>query len=650
MNVVKADVPLAAFQTRQVGSMEPGSLSQRLLRDSLGDAERPHAVTEHQAAGRGRRRLRVRHDGGNVMDPQTMRLQTMSNIGRVPEEIKVGRGDPVYMAHAYLTKVPVPAIQPFIEAFCPPGGTVADPFAGSGMTGVAAVASGRRARLSDISVLGQHIGRNYLNLVDPDEFAQAASRAVAQAQDVLGGIYAVPTEDGTAGELAKTVWSVLVRCRGCERPVNYYRSFEEAGWVKSRMRCPRCGEGVSSRNPRIGEEPVVDFVRRADSKKQREQPAHRVVTPSEPAVAGFPDVEITSDREMYKASALGKSGTTTVASFYSPRNLRVLTVLHQAILREPNERLRSKLLFVFTAILTRASKRYQWSPKRPLNAANANYYIAPVFYEWNVFDLFERKVTAALRSDDWIVQRRAGDLLRENGPIDADYLVSSADELPYEDSSIDYVFTDPPFGSNLFYADMALFQEGWLSGFTDVTREAVVDRSRGSKRSSSRYEDLLTNALKECRRVLKPGGRISMVFGNSSGAVWALVQRAVANAELIIEPDQIAILNKGQRSVKGLASGVEHVATLDLILTMKEGQAVGDLYSPTATEVADLFRMLAEQTHPTPSHLYLEALRHALREGWSVAELDLKAATSALTASGWSIDAKTGRLARLAIA
>jgi DNA modification methylase len=72
------------------------------------------------------------------------------------------------MAHAYLTKVPVPAIEPFIKAYSPPGGTVVDPFAGSGMTGVAAAMMGRKAHLFDISVLGQHIGRNFVNLVDPD--------------------------------------------------------------------------------------------------------------------------------------------------------------------------------------------------------------------------------------------------------------------------------------------------------------------------------------------------------------------------------------------------------------------------------------------------------------------------------------------------
>ena len=74
------------------------------------------------------------------------------------------------MAHAYLTKVPVPAILPFIEAFTRPGDLVVDPFAGSGMTGVVALALGRRPGSFDVSVLGRHIGRNYVNLVPPETF------------------------------------------------------------------------------------------------------------------------------------------------------------------------------------------------------------------------------------------------------------------------------------------------------------------------------------------------------------------------------------------------------------------------------------------------------------------------------------------------
>jgi hypothetical protein len=54
---------------------------------------------------------------------------------QLPESITAKRTDPVYMAHAYLTKIPVAGITPFIEAFTEPGQVVLDPFAGSGMTG-----------------------------------------------------------------------------------------------------------------------------------------------------------------------------------------------------------------------------------------------------------------------------------------------------------------------------------------------------------------------------------------------------------------------------------------------------------------------------------------------------------------------------------
>src|SRR5574341_2500849 len=93
------------------------------------------------------------------------------------------RTDPTYNAHGYLTKVPEAAIRPFIERHTKPGETVLDPFAGSGMTGVAAVIQGRDAELSDISVLGRHIGENLLRIVPPEAFRREADHAVASAKE-----------------------------------------------------------------------------------------------------------------------------------------------------------------------------------------------------------------------------------------------------------------------------------------------------------------------------------------------------------------------------------------------------------------------------------------------------------------------------------
>jgi len=570
----------------------------------------------------------------------------------LPDAVAVKRSDPVYMAHAYLTKVPVTAALPFIEALTAPGDIVLDPFAGSGMTGVAALAAGRQARLFDVSVLGCHIGRNYVNLVDADVLRFHGSAAMRRARKVVGDLYQVRCAHCEAlAETAKTVWSAVVRCDACDAEVNYYEALRDASWHKAQMHCGGCGASISSRSARVGEVPVIDSIVCACSPRQLEQPCSEPLVPPCAETLTWPHVPIEPTRQMYQASALGRHGLTSTSAFFSQRNLCALAALRDAIEATETPEIRNKLRFAFTAILTRASKRYQWSRQRPLDAANANYYIAPVFYEWNVFDLFSRKVEAAARSDGWVRARRIERGLDEDCTAgQVNYEIASATTLPLDDESVDYVFTDPPFGSNIFYSDMNLFQEAWLpsGSLTEAGLEAVVDRiDTGSYRSPDRYERILTEALSECRRVLKPGGYITLLFGNSSGAVWRLLQRAIAEAGLVVVPDLIATLDKGQRSVKGLASGFEHVSTVDLMLTMTAGCPPTHTTVPTPEEVgAAVLKIASSDAGLSPSQCYVEAVREGFRRDWDLSAIDLSAVTRLLRDADYEVDRSTGLLRR----
>lgn len=567
------------------------------------------------------------------------------------EEVAVRRSDPIYNAHAYLTKVPVTAIEPFIEAFTEPGDVVLDMFGGSGMTGVAAGMLGRRGEVRDISELGRHIGTNYVNLVPCDDFRAEVARVVADAVDRLGDVYATRCSGcGEPGVLSRTVWSYLYECGECHQPVNYYESFAATdGWRKQDMRCPHCEHPFRTRgSARIGEVPVLDTVACPCTKRLRDQPHTEPLNPASLDGLSYPDVPIGEDRQMFQASALRKHGLLTTASFFSRRNLAVLAALRERIGQVQDEALRSKLLFAFTAVLTRASKRYQWHPKRPLNAANQNYYIAPVYYEWNVYDLFGRKVDAVLRSDDYVRARMRGRGVGSLGHVR--YTTGSADAIDLADESVDYVFTDPPFGSNIFYSDMNLFQEAWLGSFTEHENEAVVDRARNGKgrRTAERYERLITSSLCEAHRVLKPNGRLSLVFSNSSGEMWALVQRAMLAAGFALE--DVAILSKGQRSVKGLASGFENVVTVDLILSMRKAepdQRSEVVEAPAGALSVAVEDVLAEDSAPTPSHVYVAVIRTYLARGWDVSKLDVSGIGVVLQVIGYEVDARSGRLVRV---
>jgi hypothetical protein len=392
---------------------------------------------------------------------------------------------------------------------------------------------------------------------------------------------------------------------------------------------------------------VLESVDCDTSRNQREQSPSGVTPPRFPELEKWPDVIIDPDREMFRRSALGKHGLQTTASFFSVRNLTALVSLRDSILAVDDEALRNKLLFAFTAILPRASKRYQWSRRRPLNAQNQTYYIAPVFYEWNAFDLFERKVEAAIASDEMIRGDRP--LFSSTGSVA--YHLASADNLAHLPSnSVDYVFTDPPFGSNIFYSDMNLFQEAWLGDLTDRSNEAVIPTNGNNGTASERYERVLTEALRECHRVLKPGGWLSMVFSNSRGAVWGIAQRAMKQSGLELIPERLSSLDKGQRSVKGLASGWEGVVTTDVVFTARKPEGN---HRPKRVTTADesvdesVASVLASQNGlqvDTPSRVYISVVRRYIERHWDLEPLYLDDILSALERKNLEVDAATGRL------
>ena len=575
---------------------------------------------------------------------------------RLPETITVPRTDPIYNCHGYLTKVPIGAIQPFIQAFTKPGEVVADFFAGSGMTGLAALTLNRRARLSDISVLGKHIATGYLTDAPARDIRAAAHRVMATARNGLGTLYMTRrSSDGAKVEMIRTIWSFTYLCPSCGDEMVFYEAVDARGGVP--QRCPSCGGPFARRSWSRGEDVPVEVVVPGENGRQVgqgvcETDRRRMRAASRDGrLRKVPSLPIEEDREMFSRSGLRRSGMTETGKFFSPRNGIALVELWRAINDVEDEAIRQELRFAFTAILPRASMRYQWSAKRPLNAQNQTYYIAPVYFEWNVFDLYGRKVNAVIRANEALFDD--GDLFSTEKVRDVSYEIASAEKLAHlDDGSVDYVFTDPPFGSNIFYSDMNLFQEAWLGETTNHAREAVVHTTGKRKnRSGKRYEALLRSAFSEAFRVLKPGRYMSVVFGNSSGRIWGLVQRALRDAGFKASPVHVAILDKGQRSVKGLNSGSEGVVTVDLIVTVHKSassEGTGRTVTLANGDTDALIRAVIDELPAgeacNPSHVYARILRKAIRKGLVLDELHLGDVLIALRNSGYRVDRTTGLL------
>ncbi len=125
---------------------------------------------------------------------------------------------------------------------------------------------------------------------------------------------------------------------------------------------------------------------------------------------------------------------------------------------------------------------------------------------------------------------------------------SSTDLSTYQTNSFDLVITDPPFGNNVQYAELADFFYVWLKlalqsrypeladlELTPKTLEAVDNPVRNPDNPQAYYQKLLTAVWQECKRILKPSGLLAFTFHHSEDAPWVSVLESLFDAGFYLE-------------------------------------------------------------------------------------------------------------------
>lgn len=110
--------------------------------------------------------------------------------------------------------------------------------------------------------------------------------------------------------------------------------------------------------------------------------------------------------------------------------------------------------------------------------------------------------------------------------------------------------SDPPFGENIYYADLNLLVESWHRVHTKTGPEAIVDQAKDKDLPD--YQKLMQRCFEECERVLKPGRWMTVVFHNSRNAVWNAIQEALQVAGFVVA--DVRTLDKQQGSYRQVTS------------------------------------------------------------------------------------------------
>ena len=494
-------------------------------------------------------------------------------------DVSVGKTDPLYRAHGYHTKVPHLAIVPSILHYTEPGDIVLDGFCGSGMTGVAAQWCGaapeeyrrklekewkdqgreppkwgaRRTVLGDLSPAATFIAANYNIPFDVDEFAEAAKQLLDDVEKEVGWMYETLHVDGqTKGRINYTVWSEVFSCPDCGGEVVFGKEAVDARTkkVKKEFPCPECGavltkirlvRSSSARWDRALERSVDEPKRvpvlvnyQIGNDRHEKEPDSADLQLLERIAAMEPLHGVPLDRMMHVSAGVTKWGDkwrAGSASFqhvhhlFLPRAARTLACLWGLVRQQDDLRLRNMLMFLAEQAILGMSILNRYGPthySQVNRAMSGVYYVSPQISE------------CSLRYN---LTGRTGRLPKAFTPMPSrrgHAVVSAVDcgRIPVPRDSVDYIFTDPPFGDSLAYGELNFVIEAFHGVFTNQAPEAIVSPTQ--RKQLDEYQVLMRRCFAEYARILKPGRWMTVVFHNSQNSVWNAIQEGLSAAGLVV--------------------------------------------------------------------------------------------------------------------
>lgn len=512
------------------------------------------------------------------------------------QAIKSTKATAVYNMHGYWSKKPHGAIRQYIRHYTQGDDIVLDPFCGSGGALHVALTEGRTAIAIDLSPAATFITKNYCTPVDVDALNNAFYDLRLQVEAEINWLYETRCDrcDGRA-MTGYTVYSYVFKCSRCLAKVPLYDCVDATGQTatgKSRSIkvCPHCFEqghveeiSVTD-NERFEAVPVmVRYECLEGCNPKRSQRFHNDPNPKKRAFFERYDLgkldeiaskkiphwypqhrmmNVESDTESWGDKwRAGTSSFRSVAEMYTKRNLWALAAIRDAIIGVEEQTVRDVFLFALTGVLLTSSRMYQ-ERKGGRGAAKGTYYIPQISREMVVTNGFYYKLQQQLIP---AYEQLAESIRTPNVCISTQ---SACDMGALPANSVDYIFTDPPYGGKVQYGELNFVWEAWLDLDTHWHDEEIIVNETRNKTDRD-WARLMRQAMTECHRVLKPGRWLSLCFHDTSEGTWQLIQDLMTEVGFIPEQSGATLfIDTAQKSYNQVMA--EKVTKRDLVINFRK--------------------------------------------------------------------------------
>ena len=417
-----------------------------------------------------------------------------------------------YEMHKYWGKKPSKDLLQLIEKYSDEGDILLDPFAGYGVFVCEAYLNGRNAIGNDLNPSSTFIQKQLLNSeIDLDLFETEIKKVLLDNESSQNHWYSVNCPKcGKESQVVATLRSKSniplmnkVKCSCTRSAIEYELSDEESKKILN-----------LEENLNIDEHPSRKLIRNG------------------------------------RISALDNM---TTDDLFTIRTLQCHTRLLNSINLIENEAIRNLAKLAFTSNLANCSRLVPPIKSRGPMAPGAwmtGFYVGETYLENNVYHYFKNRVAKIISGkQDFFEQKSRLDGLEDRGHVDEiksfdrnsrGYLVTSYDtkELGFPDNSIDYIFTDPPYGDSVPYFEQSAIWNTWLGHSVDYENEVVISDSKNREKRAVNFTTEISHCIHEIYRVLKIDSYFSITFHSISGSEWYALTKACLEAGFSLDDIQ----------------------------------------------------------------------------------------------------------------
>ncbi len=224
------------------------------------------------------------------------------------------------------------------------------------------------------------------------------------------------------------------------------------------------------------------------------------------------------------------SDVETVSQLFSDKQLAQLAYLKHLILKVKDKSCRNSLLLSFSSTVNKINQTFHYTKSKGGGGGDSapfryyRYRIAPEPADLDVLKVYSQKYQKLIKAKEEIEP-----LINKNTIENAKIIKDTATNLSFiETESIDYIYTDPPYGAKIPYLDLSTMWNAWLDlDVSEEDRNLEAIEGGSQQKTKDEYVDLLSQSINEMYRVLKFDRWMSFVFAHKDPHYWhAIVDTA----------------------------------------------------------------------------------------------------------------------------